>query len=121
MDENRTITLSASEPKYFKFVFPESVSNVLLILTSPDDVCMSVSIQNLSVNTHFYLSMSNVCIKISSVLQFQCPVFDLDHDLKYEGIWQTMMNKTGMTISVSIGFSQNFILFDSQENDFFSP
>lgn len=25
----------------------------------------------------------------------------MDHDLKYDGIWQTLMNKTGMTISVS--------------------
>ena len=49
MDRNYTASLSASEPKYYQFMFPEGVSNVLLSLTSDDNSCMSVSIQNLTV------------------------------------------------------------------------
>lgn len=49
LDENHTVTLSASEPKYYKFLFPEGVTNVLLTVTSDDDSCMSVSVQNLTV------------------------------------------------------------------------
>lgn len=49
LDTNYNVTLSASEPKYYQFMFPEGVSNVLLSLKSEDSTCMSVSIQNLTV------------------------------------------------------------------------
>ncbi len=49
MDQNYTVSLSASEPKYYQFMFPEGVSNVLLTLISEDSACMSISIQNLTV------------------------------------------------------------------------
>ncbi|XP_046440866.1 SID1 transmembrane family member 1-like isoform X2 [Daphnia pulex] len=95
LDGNHTVTLTASEPKYYQFLFPEGVTNVLLTVTSDDNYCMSVSIQNLT-----------------------CPVFDMDHDLKYDGIWQTLMNKTGMTISrerFPYGF---FFVFVVKADDF---
>ena len=50
LDENVTVDVSASEPRYFKFEFPEGVSNVLLTVSSTNDVCTSVSIQNLTVS-----------------------------------------------------------------------
>ncbi|KZS13123.1 Uncharacterized protein APZ42_021876 [Daphnia magna] len=80
LNENHTVALTASEPKYYRFRFPEDIENVLLTVMSDDNYCMSVSVQNLS-----------------------CPVFDMDRDLKYGGIWQTVMSKTGMTISVMTG------------------
>lgn len=95
LDENHTVALTASEPKYYQFLFPEGVTNVLLTVTSDDDYCMSVSVQNLT-----------------------CPVFDMDHDLKYDGIWQTLMNKTGMTISrerFPFGF---FFVFVAKADDY---
>lgn len=97
MDQNYTVVLSASEPTYYQFLFPGEVTNVLLTVTSDDDICMSVSIQNLTVKNELLL------IQLVTDLSFiftQCPVFDMDSDIKYEGIWQTLMNKTGMTISV---------------------
>lgn len=48
-NQNYTVTLTASEPTYYQFLFPEEVTNVLLTITSDDDSCMSVSIQNLTV------------------------------------------------------------------------
>ena len=49
LDENITIDLSASEPRYYKFEFPEGVSTVLLTVSSMDEVCTSVSVQNVTV------------------------------------------------------------------------
>ncbi|EFX79804.1 hypothetical protein DAPPUDRAFT_104073 [Daphnia pulex] len=70
LDGNGTVTLAASEPKYYQFLFPVNVTHVLLTVKSDDDYCMLVSVQNLS-------------------------------ELRYGGIRQTLMNKTGMAISVS--------------------
>ena len=56
LDRNYTARLSASEPKYYQFMFPEGVSNVLLSLTSDDNACMSVSIQNLTVFFSTFIS-----------------------------------------------------------------
>ena len=49
LDENITIDLSASEPRYYKFEFPEGVSTVLLTVSSMDEVCTSVLVQNMTV------------------------------------------------------------------------
>ncbi|XP_045025828.1 SID1 transmembrane family member 1 isoform X2 [Daphnia magna] len=95
LNENHTVALTASEPKYYRFRFPEDIENVLLTVMSDDNYCMSVSVQNLS-----------------------CPVFDMDRDLKYGGIWQTVMSKTGMTISrerFPFGF---FLVFVAKADDY---
>ena len=57
LDDNQTVTLSASEPKYFQFMFPEGVTNVLLTVTSDDNYCMSVSVQNLTVTSSIHQSI----------------------------------------------------------------
>nr|SVE82072.1 EOG090X0A5X [Daphnia magna] len=51
-------------------------------------------------------------------LDRNCPVFDMDRDLKYGGIWQTVMSKTGMTISrerFPFGF---FLVFVAKADDY---
>ena len=53
MDRNYSLSLTSAEPKYYQFMFPEGVSNVLLTLTSDDNACMSVSVQNLTVSLFF--------------------------------------------------------------------
>ena len=54
LNDNVTVDVSVSQPRYFKFEFPEGVSNVLLAVESPDDICMSVSVQNLKVGRVFH-------------------------------------------------------------------
>ena len=34
-------------------------------------------------------------------LSFQCPVFDLDRDVKYQGTYQTMTKQGAITVNVS--------------------
>ena len=67
MDSNYTAMVTASEPKYYQFNFPEGVSNVLLSVTSEDDTCMSISIQNLGV----CLCVKNFACSKCSILDFR--------------------------------------------------
>lgn len=57
LNENHTVELSPSEPKFYQFLFPNQVNDVLLILSSDDSTCMSVSIQNLSVSKTSFSSL----------------------------------------------------------------
>lgn len=73
MDQNYTVTLSASEPKYYQFMFPEGVSNVLLTLTSDDSACMSVSIQNLTVFP--YLTLAAYSYRLNIFWEFHSALY----------------------------------------------
>nr|SVE80269.1 EOG090X0A5X [Daphnia magna] len=119
LNENHTVALTASEPKYYRFRFPEDIENVLLTVMSDDNYCMSVSVQNLSV-FQFSRSSINSLAKRQTypIFLIKCPVFDMDRDLKYGGIWQTVMSKTGMTISrerFPFGF---FLVFVAKADDY---
>ena len=75
MNETTSFEATPSAPQYFQFTFPENMDTAIIEMTSPDDICMTMSVQNIS-----------------------CPVYDLDRDVHFEGSFQTVDNKTGMSI-----------------------
>ncbi|CAG2054208.1 unnamed protein product, partial [Timema podura] len=73
-----TVHVSPAEPRYFSFKFlNDGRDTVLLRVDSPDDLCMTVSIQNIS-----------------------CPVFDLERNVLFEGYWQSISRRGGITLTV---------------------
>lgn len=90
------VIVSPSEPSYFVFKFQENYPDtVLLQVNSSDDTCTAVSIQNL---TH--------------------PVFDLEKTVQFEGYWQTVSSKGGITLrrdAFPIGF---YVVFVVKGEDF---
>lgn len=74
---------------YYNFPLEETLkygNNVILVLNSNDSICMTVSIQNAS-----------------------CPVYDQNHDVKFEGFYETVDTKGGITIPRQ-KFPQGFFL-----------
>ncbi|KAK2709428.1 hypothetical protein QYM36_013181, partial [Artemia franciscana] len=76
LDEERNIIVSPSEPEFYQYVFDENVTAVLVNVTSPDDLCMTVSVQNLT-----------------------CPSFGRDEEMRYDSIRQTALDRSGLTIT----------------------
>ncbi|CAL1544636.1 unnamed protein product [Lymnaea stagnalis] len=70
---SRSLNLSVSEPMYYMYTFPETVSAVLLKVTSTSHTCMTVSVQKI-----------------------KCPVFDLETNVNFEGQHQTMSTQAAM-------------------------
>jgi hypothetical protein len=50
LSEERLIHVSPAEPQYYAFKFKDDIETVLLRVDSDDDICMAVSIQNMSVS-----------------------------------------------------------------------
>ena len=51
LEDNYTADISPPSPRFFQFVFPKTTSKyVLLEVFSEDTVCMTVSVQNMSVS-----------------------------------------------------------------------
>jgi len=75
MDKKYRIQVSPSAPQYYQFEFPRFVDTAIISVTSPNDFCMTMSIQNIT-----------------------CPVYDLDRNVNFEGSFQTVDKKTGMSI-----------------------
>ncbi|XP_043197409.1 SID1 transmembrane family member 1-like isoform X1 [Amphibalanus amphitrite] len=74
--ENSTeFQVTPSAPRLARFTFPPGVSTALVRATSPDDICATVSIQNVS-----------------------CPIFDTQRDVVYGNQYQTMTLKAGITV-----------------------
>ncbi|XP_033325019.2 SID1 transmembrane family member 1 [Megalopta genalis] len=75
--EERSVTISPSEPNYYGYTFPKEAesSSVIVHVESGNDICMTVSIQNTS-----------------------CPVFDLERNIEFTGAWQTVTRKGGITV-----------------------
>nr|CAD7413898.1 unnamed protein product [Timema poppensis] len=79
--DEMTVHVSPAEPRYFSFKFlNDGRDTVLLRVDSPDDLCMTVSIQNIS-----------------------CPVFDLEKNVLFEGYWQSMSRRGGITLTPQLG------------------
>ncbi|XP_054015847.1 SID1 transmembrane family member 1-like [Hylaeus anthracinus] len=57
--EKRLMEISPSEPIYYGYTFQEQVesSSVIVHVESESDICMTVSIQNISVNRFCYISI----------------------------------------------------------------
>ncbi|XP_046979593.1 SID1 transmembrane family member 1-like [Schistocerca americana] len=91
LSDTRNITVLPAEPQYFAFRFPQSgPDTVLLRVDSDSQVCMMVSIQNMS-----------------------CPVFDLEQNVHFEGFWETVNVRGGITLprdAFPLGFYVVFVV-----------
>lgn len=75
--------------------------NIIIRLDSNDDYCMLVSIQNASVCIIFCIIFKK-SILFYIDLFFQCPIFDTENDILFEGFYETVSRQGGLTIPVSV-------------------
>ncbi|XP_037072022.1 SID1 transmembrane family member 1-like isoform X1 [Pollicipes pollicipes] len=71
----RKLEMTPSSPQFIRFNFPADVSTALVKVSSSDDLCATVSIQNVS-----------------------CPIFDSQQEVAYGNQYQTMTLKAGITV-----------------------
>ncbi|XP_022414836.1 SID1 transmembrane family member 2 isoform X1 [Delphinapterus leucas] len=74
--EQFSFNTTAAQPQYFKYEFPEGVDSVIVKVTSNEAFPCSV-------------------ISIQDVL---CPVYDLDNNVAFIGMYQTMTKKAAITV-----------------------
>ncbi|KAG8434521.1 hypothetical protein GDO86_012775 [Hymenochirus boettgeri] len=75
-----------AQPQYFKYLFPDGVDSVIVKVSSPDAFpCSVISIQNM-----------------------QCPVYDLDNNVAFIGMYQTMTKKAAITVQRKDFFGNGF-------------
>lgn len=74
-NEDRNLSLTPSEPQYYMFTFPIDIDSVIVKVDSDDVKCMVLSIQDI-----------------------KCPVFDLDKDVEYSGVYQTVTKQGAITV-----------------------
>ncbi|NXQ49245.1 SIDT2 protein, partial [Catharus fuscescens] len=67
---------TAAQPQYFKYEFPEEVDSVIVKVTSP---------------------MAFPC-SVISIQDILCPVYDLDNNVAFIGMYQTMTKKAAITV-----------------------
>ncbi|XP_046437475.1 SID1 transmembrane family member 1-like isoform X6 [Daphnia pulex] len=75
LEEERRMWVTPSQNRIFKFTFPTSASQVAVSSKSPDDICLTVSVQSP-----------------------QCPVFDTIYNVEYEGYRQTMTGQSTIIV-----------------------
>ncbi|XP_075765832.1 SID1 transmembrane family member 2 isoform X2 [Pelodiscus sinensis] len=75
-NERFSFNATAAQPQYFKYVFPEGVDSVIVKVTS---------------GTAFPCS-------VMSVQDILCPVYDLDNNVAFIGMYQTMTKKAAITV-----------------------
>ena len=76
MNTSYTAIVNPAAPQYFKFIWPTVEDDMaILVVNSEDSFCMTVSVQNLT-----------------------CPLNDLNSNVDFEGIYQTVDTKTGMSV-----------------------
>ncbi|XP_024591114.1 SID1 transmembrane family member 1 isoform X3 [Neophocaena asiaeorientalis asiaeorientalis] len=69
-------TASPSQPQYFLYKFPEDVESVIIkVVSEMAYPCSVVSVQNI-----------------------MCPVYDLDHNVEFNGVYQSMTKKAAITL-----------------------
>ncbi|KAL1492112.1 hypothetical protein ABEB36_012602 [Hypothenemus hampei] len=96
LDETYTVQVSPSQSRFKYFPVHQNVSDTVIIeVTSPDDVCLTVSVQG----PH-------------------CPVMDSNKDIKYEGIYQTINKKGAITIAKRQYPSGFFLVFVAKPDDY---
>ncbi|KAM8768916.1 SID1 transmembrane family member 2 isoform 2-T2 [Acanthopagrus schlegelii] len=75
-DKKFSFIASPSQPQYFKYVFPDGVDTVIVKVNS---------------------DMTFPC-SVMSVQDIQCPVYDLDNNVAFIGMYQTMTKKGAITV-----------------------
>lgn len=75
-DKKFSFTASPSQPQYFKYVFPDGVDTVIVKVSS---------------------DMTFPC-SVMSIQDIQCPVYDLDNNVAFIGMYQTMTKTAAITV-----------------------
>uniref|UniRef100_A0A8C7JXA3 SID1 transmembrane family member 2 n=1 Tax=Oncorhynchus kisutch TaxID=8019 RepID=A0A8C7JXA3_ONCKI len=77
-DKKFSFTASPSQPQYFKYVFPDGVDTAIVKVNS---------------------EMTFPC-SVMSIQDIQCPVYDLDNNVAFIGMYQTMTKTAAITVQV---------------------
>ncbi|EGW03435.1 SID1 transmembrane family member 1 [Cricetulus griseus] len=90
-------TASPSQPQYFLYEFPEDVDSVIIKVVSEKAYpCSVVSVQNI-----------------------MCPVYDLDHNVEFNGVYQSMTKKAAITLQKKdFPDKQFFVVFVIKPEDY---
>ncbi|XP_036785489.2 SID1 transmembrane family member 1 isoform X2 [Manis pentadactyla] len=90
-------TASPSQPQYFLYKFPEDVDSVIIKVRSEMTYpCSVVSVQNT-----------------------MCPVYDLDHNVEFNGVYQSMTRKAAITLQKKdFPGEQFFVVFVIKPEDY---
>ncbi|XP_021566768.1 SID1 transmembrane family member 1 isoform X1 [Carlito syrichta] len=90
-------TTSPSQPQYFLYKFPKDVDSVIIkVVSEMAYPCSVVSVQNI-----------------------MCPVYDLDHNVEFNGVYQTMTKKAAITLQKKdLPGEQFFVVFVVKPEDY---
>ncbi|XP_024433657.2 SID1 transmembrane family member 1 isoform X1 [Desmodus rotundus] len=90
-------TASPSQPQYFLYKFPEDVDSVIIkVVSKMAYPCSVVSVQNI-----------------------MCPVYDLDHNVEFNGVYQSMTKKAAITLQKKdFPAEQFFVVFVIKPEDY---
>ncbi|EPQ12132.1 SID1 transmembrane family member 1 [Myotis brandtii] len=90
-------TASPSQPQYFLYKFPEDVDSVIIkVVSKVAYPCSVVSVQNI-----------------------MCPVYDLDHNVEFNGVYQSMTKKAAITLQKKdFPGEQFFVVFVIKPEDY---
>ncbi|ODM96321.1 SID1 transmembrane family member 1 [Orchesella cincta] len=88
VDKQVEIDVSPTAPKYYGFNFGKPDLDVVKIRAISDSTnCMTISVQTP-----------------------QCPIYDLEHNVRYKGKWQTMSTTAAMTVLKYGEFAKGFVV-----------
>ncbi|KAM5281884.1 SID1 transmembrane family member 1 isoform 2-T2 [Ctenodactylus gundi] len=88
---------SPSQPQYFLYKFPKDVDSVIIKVVS---------------------EMANPC-SVVSVQNVMCPVYDLDHNVEFNGVYQSMTKKAAITLQKKdFPDEQFFVVFVIKPEDY---
>ncbi|XP_055965254.1 SID1 transmembrane family member 1 isoform X1 [Sorex fumeus] len=90
-------TASPSQPQYFLYKFPKDVDSVIVkVMSEVAYPCSVVSVQNI-----------------------MCPVYDLDHNVEFNGVYQSMTKKAAITLQKKdFPGEQFFVVFVIKPEDY---
>uniref|UniRef100_A0A673MMY9 SID1 transmembrane family member 2-like n=1 Tax=Sinocyclocheilus rhinocerous TaxID=307959 RepID=A0A673MMY9_9TELE len=75
-DKKFSFNATPSQPQFFKYVFPEGVDTVIVKVNS----------------------QKNFPCSVMSIQDIQCPVYDLDNNVAFIGMYQTMTTTAAITV-----------------------
>ncbi|XP_056612572.1 SID1 transmembrane family member 2 isoform X2 [Triplophysa dalaica] len=75
-DKKFSFNATPSQPQFFKYVFPDGVDTVIVKINS----------------------QKNFPCSVMSIQDIQCPVFDLDNNVAFIGMYQTMTTTAAITV-----------------------
>uniref|UniRef100_A0A8C3XLJ5 SID1 transmembrane family member 1 n=1 Tax=Chelydra serpentina TaxID=8475 RepID=A0A8C3XLJ5_CHESE len=95
-DKAFNFTASPSQPQYFLYKFPPDVDSVIIKVVSETVYpCSVVSVQDIV-----------------------CPVYDLDHNVEFNGVYQSMTKQAAITVQKDFPSEQFFVVFVIKPEDY---